>query len=182
MKSLRDPEKKMSKSDPDIRSRIDLTDSPEQIHAKLKKSITDSTAAVTYEPETRPGISNLLALYRVLTGGDMDAVVEEVKNMDKVTFKARLADVLIELLRPIRERIGYLEMNVDYVDQVMRGGTEKARCIASETMADVNKLVGFSNETCAVNAVRKSVERKASVKIRSADGNSQKMEAGRIKL
>lgn len=82
IKSLRDPTKKMSKSDPDPKSCIMITDTPEAIAAKVKKSITDLTSAVTYEPEARPGVANLLTIHSMVSGKSIDKICEEVQGID----------------------------------------------------------------------------------------------------
>lgn len=82
VRSLRDPLKKMSKSHPDSRSRIELTDSPDEIWEKVKKSVTDCKSAVEYEPETRPGVSNLVALHALSQGKSYDQVCQENTHLE----------------------------------------------------------------------------------------------------
>lgn len=82
IKSLRDPTKKMSKSDPDEKSRILLTDRPEQILEKVKKSLTDFTSAVTYDLATRPGVSNLISIHSLMSGSTVDEIVRNVSDLD----------------------------------------------------------------------------------------------------
>lgn len=75
IRSLRDPTKKMSKSDPDKRSCILLTDKPDVIRDKVKKAVTDMTSAVTYEPEARPGVTNLLVIHSMMV---KESIIEEI--------------------------------------------------------------------------------------------------------
>lgn len=82
IKSLRDPTKKMSKSDPDTKSCVMITDSPKVITDKVKKAITDFTSAVTYDPETRPGVTNLLTIHSMMSGKSVEKICEEVQNVD----------------------------------------------------------------------------------------------------
>lgn len=82
MRSLREPLKKMSKSHPDPRSRIELTDSADEIVEKVKKSVTDFTSEVTYEPETRAGVSNLVALHALSEGKTFQQVCDENRHLD----------------------------------------------------------------------------------------------------
>lgn len=82
IKSLRDPTKKMSKSDPDPKSFINLLDTPDEIRSKLKKAITDFTSAVTFDPENRPGVANLLTLHSLASNKTPDEICEEVKHLD----------------------------------------------------------------------------------------------------
>lgn len=79
----------MSKSDPNPKSRIELLDRPEQIVEKLKKSVTDCTSAVTYDPDTRPGVSNLIAIHSLMSGISIEQIVQEASDLDtgKCVFK-----------------------------------------------------------------------------------------------
>lgn len=82
IKSLRDPTKKMSKSDPDPKSCVMITDAPDVIIEKVKKSITDFTSEVTFEPETRLGVTNLLTIHSLISGKSIEAICEESKELN----------------------------------------------------------------------------------------------------
>lgn len=82
IKSLRDPTKKMSKSDPDPKSCVMITDKPEVIKEKVKKAITDFTSEVTYEPETRAGVTNLLTIHSMISGKSIQQICDDVKHLD----------------------------------------------------------------------------------------------------
>lgn len=82
IKSLRDPTKKMSKSDLDPKSCVMLTNTPDEITSKVKKAITDCTSEVTFEPEARPGVSNLLTIHSLATNKSIQQICEEVKHID----------------------------------------------------------------------------------------------------
>lgn len=82
IKSLRDPTKKMSKSDPDPKSCVMITDTPEVIKEKVKKAITDFTSAVTFEPETRPGVTNLLTVHSMVSGKSIQEICDETQSID----------------------------------------------------------------------------------------------------
>lgn len=82
IKSLRDPIKKMSKSDPDEKSRITMIDSPEQLLEKCKKAMTDFTSAVTYDPIERPGVANLLTIHSLMAGEPVEAIVDRMQHLD----------------------------------------------------------------------------------------------------
>ena len=81
--SLRNPDQKMSKSAPDANSRILLTDTPEQIQSKFKRAVTDSEPMLTYDPENRPAVSNLISILSGLGGGVLRA---EVPDADMAKF------------------------------------------------------------------------------------------------
>lgn len=76
----------MSKSDPDDKSRILLTDRPEQILEKLKKSVTDFTSAVYDDPKTRPGVSNLISIHSLMSGISIEQIVSEASDLDTGKF------------------------------------------------------------------------------------------------
>lgn len=82
IKSLRDPIKKMSKSDSDEKSRITMIDSPEQLLEKCKKAMTDFTSAVTYDPIERPGVANLLTIHSLMAGEPVEAIVDRMQHLD----------------------------------------------------------------------------------------------------
>lgn len=82
IKSLRDPTRKMSKSDPDPKSCVMIEDTPEQITAKVKKSLTDFTSQVTFDPETRPSVANLITIHSLSSDKSIEQICEEVKHLD----------------------------------------------------------------------------------------------------
>lgn len=82
IKSLRDPSKKMSKSDADPKSCVMIEDTPDQITAKVKKALTDFTSQVTFEPETRPSVANLLTIHSLASNKTIEQICEEVKQFD----------------------------------------------------------------------------------------------------
>lgn len=82
IKSLRDPSKKMSKSSKDPKTRIEVLDEPSIVLERVKKAITDCTSKVTYEPESRPGVSNLITIHSMLTGKTPDQICLEMQGLD----------------------------------------------------------------------------------------------------
>lgn len=82
VRSLRNPGKKMSKSDPDAKSRICLTDTPDEIALKVKKSVTDFTSQISYDLEGRPGISNLINILSIFSGKTIEDVCREAEGWD----------------------------------------------------------------------------------------------------
>ncbi|XP_019851391.1 PREDICTED: tryptophan--tRNA ligase, mitochondrial-like isoform X2 [Amphimedon queenslandica] len=93
--SLRNPLQKMSKSDNQEMARIDITDTPDQVHNKIRKAVTDCTSAVTFEPEERPGVSNLVSMYSALSGKTTDEVVEDFTGKETVELKDGLTQVIM---------------------------------------------------------------------------------------
>ncbi|XP_043524170.1 tryptophan--tRNA ligase, mitochondrial isoform X2 [Frieseomelitta varia] len=151
IKSLRDPSKKMSKSDQTSKSRLDILDKPEILIEKLKKAVTDFTSKVTYEPEKRPGVSNLVTIHSMLTGKSPDQICSEVEGLDTGKYKLVLADVIVEKLNPIREEFSRLIREPAYLQEVLRNGTERATEIASDSWCEVRNKIGFENDIFHVN-------------------------------
>jgi len=144
VKSLRQPDKKMSKSDPNPKGCIYVTDSPDEITMKIKKAVTDLTSEVTYDPETRPGVSNLVSIHAAVTGTSESEIVKEVQGIDTGNYKSRVSEAVVEHLRPLRESINYYMENKDHLEKVIGAGNETAITIAQETMSEAKKAVGFS--------------------------------------
>ncbi|XP_046585693.1 tryptophan--tRNA ligase, mitochondrial isoform X2 [Neodiprion lecontei] len=145
IRSLRDPTKKMSKSDPDPKSRLQLTDEPKVLLNKVKKAITDFTSEVTYALDERPGVSNLITIHSLLSGKTHDEICREAQGLDTGRYKLVVADVVIEKLTPIRERLLELEREPQYLEEVLRKGGEKATDIACDCWHEVRDKVGLSN-------------------------------------
>ncbi|XP_046832894.1 tryptophan--tRNA ligase, mitochondrial [Vespa crabro] len=143
IKSLRDPLKKMSKSDKDLKSRLDLTDKPDVLLEKVKKAITDFTSEVNYEPETRPGVSNLIAIHSLLTGKSPEEICKDAQGLDTGKYKLVLADVIIEKLKPIQEEIFRLLNEQFYLNEVLKIGSQKAIELAFDCYSDVKNKIGF---------------------------------------
>uniref|UniRef100_A0A2M4BRG0 Tryptophan--tRNA ligase, mitochondrial n=2 Tax=Anopheles marajoara TaxID=58244 RepID=A0A2M4BRG0_9DIPT len=149
LKSLRDPAKKMSKSDPDPKSCIMLIDPPELVLEKVKKSVTDFRSEVTFEPEQRPGVSNLVTIHSLVTGKTVDEICQEVTGKNTGQYKLVVAEALIEHLRPIRERIVQYTRDVGYLAGVIEEGSERARAIAEGTIDEVKEKIGVDCFTLA---------------------------------
>jgi tryptophanyl-tRNA synthetase len=144
--SLNDPTSKMSKSHKSEKSRILLTDTPDQIRSKVASALTDSMPGFTYEPDARPGVSNLLDIFSIFDpeGRTATQLATEYHDVAPKEFKSMIADALIQGLSGIRGR--YLEiLNSDsaYLDRVERHGASKARKSAEDTMQIVRSAVGL---------------------------------------
>uniref|UniRef100_A0A7G3B4M4 Tryptophan--tRNA ligase, mitochondrial n=1 Tax=Lutzomyia longipalpis TaxID=7200 RepID=A0A7G3B4M4_LUTLO len=143
IKSLRDPTKKMSKSDTDPKSVIFLTDPPDAIVEKVKKAITDFTSAVTFEPDARPGVSNLITIHSLMTGKTPEAICMECTDVDTGKYKGRVAEAVVEHLNPIRMRIEDYSKHPEYLCQVLQEGADRASKVAEETLQEVKDKVGL---------------------------------------
>lgn len=145
VKSLRDPLQKMSKSAPDPMSRILITDDADSIKAKVGRAVTDSQAGITYEPESRPGLANLLEILCEVKGGSAtpQTLASEYASAGTAEFKRVLTEALVEQLAPLRAR--YLRVIADkaYLDEVARNGAQRAAHRAANTLSHVKKAIGL---------------------------------------
>lgn len=144
IRSLRQPTKKMSKSEEDPKSRIEISDSSDIIRQKFKKAVTDCTSEIFYDLENRPGVSNLMAIHSGITGLSYEQIQAEYSAIDTGAYKLVIADVVIEHLKPIKKKLDYLLNDKAHLVQLLDEGANKANVIASKTMVDVRKRVGFS--------------------------------------
>jgi tryptophanyl-tRNA synthetase len=141
--SLSDPTSKMSKSDP--AGCVFLMDRPEDIARKFKRAVTDSDTehCVHYDPEKKPGVSNLMNIYASVTGQTLDSVEKEFDGQGYGTFKSAVGEAVVETLRPIREKASRLIADKAYIKQVYTDGDQKAERVARRTLRKVYRKVGF---------------------------------------
>lgn len=147
VKSLKDPGVKMSKSDPNPMSRIDLMDSAEDIQAKLRKATTDSVSReITYDPENRQGLANLIDLHAAITNSSVENVIKEIQSnsFSKKDYKDYLATVINDVVQPINSEMKQLLNNRDHLHTVLNSGAQRASEIAESTMEQVRKMMGLS--------------------------------------
>lgn len=142
LKSLRDPEKKMSKSDPNKKSFIEVIDEPDIIVEKCKKALTDGISAVYYDPAGRPAVANLMHLYHLVTDSSFDSITKEFDGIETAKFKLRLADAIIEYFKSAREEYKRLRKDEIYLEEVLKLGANKARPIARKTIQEVRLILG----------------------------------------
>ena len=142
--SLTDPKKKMSKSD-DAKSCIFLFDEPEAITKKIMAATTDSGKEVKYNITKKPGISNLLTIYSVLTGKTTQALEKEFVGKNYGEFKKSLAQVVVQYLDPFRRKQKELLTREVYVQEILKQGASRAQVIAQETMQEVKQKMGLSS-------------------------------------
>ena len=139
--SLSAPTKKMSKSEPD--GCVNLLDKPEDIQRKFKRAVTDSESVVSFDPENKPGVSNLLTIYSATTGKTITEAEKEFVTRGYGNLKTTIGDAVIELFRPIREESERLLSDKVYLEVLYRQGAERAHGIATRTLRKVHKKLGF---------------------------------------
>jgi tryptophanyl-tRNA synthetase len=143
--SLRDGRAKMSKSDPSDQTRLNLTDTADQVASKIRRAKTDPEPLPLTESEleARPEADNLVGIYAALTDQTKSRVLEVFGGQGFGVFKPALAEAAVEVLRPLGEAMrGYLNDPAE-IDRVLVRGAEQARAIADETVGAVKDLVGF---------------------------------------
>ena len=140
--SLQNPQLKMSKSDSDPASRVNLLDEPDIIRKKIKSAVTDSDRTVRYDWEAKPGVSNLLELFAFSTGRSLGELEEEYADAGYGKFKEAVGEAIVERLTPIRTR--FKAMDDKEVARVMQKGALDARSRAEATMVSVRRSVGLA--------------------------------------
>jgi tryptophanyl-tRNA synthetase len=140
--SLQDGLKKMSKSDESDLSRINLSDSKDEIVKKIKKAKTDSTIGITYD-KTRPEIYNLLNIFSAATGKKPEEIALQYQDSGNGKFKEDLADAIVAMLEPIQKNIQSFKNDLGFVKEVLSQGEQKAREIAAVNIQAIKQIVGL---------------------------------------
>jgi tryptophanyl-tRNA synthetase len=140
--SLEDPTKKMSKSDPNDFSRINMLDDPKTIKKKIGRATTDSERLVSFDPQ-RPGITNLLTIYQLLTGQTQQEIEADFAGKGYGEFKAALTDRLVATLEPIQRRYYELMNDLPVLEAILKEGADRVRPTAAKTIQQVKDVVGL---------------------------------------
>ncbi len=143
--SLRDAQKKMSKSEESDYSRIDLKDNEDLIKKKIKKAKTDSLPIPekVSDLKNRPEASNLLNIYSFLNKSTLEDTLSLMKGKDFSKFKNELSDIIISNICPIGKKINDLKKDESYLIKTLKEGTAKAFSIAEKNLKEVKQLIGF---------------------------------------
>jgi len=140
--SLMDPERKMSKSDPED-SFIALTDKPDDVRRKFRRAVTDSAADIRFDPENKPGVSNLLSILSTLTREPMDALVSRLSGQGYGKLKEETAQAAIETILPIQARFNELMQDKEYMSKTLKDSAERAQALAEKTLRKVYRKLGL---------------------------------------
>lgn len=138
--SLSDPTKKMSKSDP--KGDIFLKDDLSVIRKKIMSAVTDSGSEVKYDPENKPGVSNLLSIYAAIKGTSIEEAEAHFTGYRYGDFKKEIADAVVEDLAAFQERYRHIIETKEY-EKVLREGAEQANKVANQTLKRVKQAVGL---------------------------------------
>ena len=142
IRSLQEPTRKMSKSDPED-TYISLLDPPDAVTRKLKRAVTDSEAKVRFDPENQPGVSNLVTIIGSLTGKTVEQVVSGFEGRGYGALKAEAAEAINETLRPIQAEYTRLMADPATLDAALANGARRAGEMAARTLDEVKRRIGF---------------------------------------
>ncbi|WP_315497352.1 tryptophan--tRNA ligase [Corynebacterium durum] len=140
---LQNPTAKMSKSGDNPKGLINLLDDPKVSAKRIKSAVTDNDGEIRYDKERKPGVSNLLAIQSALTGRSIDDLVAGYEGQGYGALKTDTADALEAFTAPLRPRYAELMSDRAELERVLKSGADRAREIASRTLADVYDRVGF---------------------------------------
>ncbi|MCL2408981.1 MAG: tryptophan--tRNA ligase, partial [Oscillospiraceae bacterium] len=140
---LQRPLDKMSKSEISDGGCVLLLDKPEDILRAFKRAVTDSETDVRYDPENKPGVSNLMQIYSVCIGKSFAEIEAEYGGQGYGTFKQHTGEAVVETLRPIREEALRIFDDKAYIEKIYKQGAEKASYAAMKTLRKVYKKIGF---------------------------------------
>lgn len=140
---LQEPKSKMSKSSTLPNDTILLIDTKEEIMKKIKKAVTDSEGIVRYDEENKPGVSNLMEIYGIITKKTIEEIEKEFEGTGYGVFKTAVAEAIIKELEPFHKKYNELIENPKYLQEIYDKGARKARSVASITLNDVYKKVGL---------------------------------------
>jgi tryptophanyl-tRNA synthetase len=140
---LQNPASKMSKSVESPQGTVLLLDPPEVVAKKVKSAVTDSATNVRYDPAEKPGVSNLLEIYAAAAETDIGKAEAEFAGEGYGAFKGAVADALVELLAPVRERYATLAADPAEVDRQLRLGADKARALAEPVLERARRATGL---------------------------------------
>lgn len=143
--ALDDPTKKMSKSAENVHSRISLLDEPSKIKKSIMKATTDSDGVVKFDMQNKPGISNLLNIYSVLSGTSIPELEAKYEGKGYGDFKKDLVEVVVEALAPIKARYEEIRHS-DELIEILKDGAQRADAIAQQTMKRVKENFGLGIE------------------------------------
>jgi tryptophanyl-tRNA synthetase len=140
---LQDPTSKMSKTGSSPKGLIDLMEDPARIAKNIRSAVTDTGGEVRYDPEAKPGVSNLLMIHSVLSGTPVEDVAAAFAGRGYGDLKKEVAEVVVDQLNPFQARMAELLADPAELDRILADGADRAREVAVATMARVRAAVGL---------------------------------------
>lgn len=143
--SLADPTSKMSKSAENVNAFVSILDEPDLVMKKFARAVTDSDNQVIFDPENKPGISNLMNIYASCTDQTVEAVQELFAGKGYGDFKKAVGEAVVETIsKPIQENFKHIMEDKAYIEQCFTAGAEKAAYVANKTLAKVQRKMGLA--------------------------------------
>ncbi|UTH14451.1 tryptophan--tRNA ligase [Macrococcus equipercicus] len=143
--SLQEPTKKMSKSDTNTKGFISLLDTPSAVAKKIKSAVTDSDGTVKYDKEHKPGVSNLLSIYSIITETPISDLEAKYDGKGYGEFKSDLADVMVQFITQFQEKYNYYMESAE-LDAILDRGAEKASLKASKMLKKMENAMGLGRK------------------------------------
>jgi tryptophanyl-tRNA synthetase len=140
---LQEPERKMSTTGGTPQGTVLMLDPPDVLRKKFKSAVTDSGREVQYDPQGKPGVSNLIEIMSVATGESFAAIESQFDGQGYGPFKEAVAESVVALLDPIRQRYEELRADEPGLQRVLAAGAEKARATAQPTLETMIERMGF---------------------------------------
>ncbi len=141
--SLQDPTKKMSKSETDTKGTIDLLDDPAVARKKIMSAVTDSVGIIQYDPESQPGLANLLTIQSVLANEPIEDIVKRYEGKGYGELKKEIGQTVFDFLTDLQAKYKkIIESNV--IDQILEEGAKKASYVANKKIRKVYNKIGFT--------------------------------------
>lgn len=140
---LQDPTAKMSKSASSANGLIELLDDPKVVAKRIRSAVTDAEREIRFDPEGKPGVSNLLSIYAALSGRPIPAIVADYEGKGYGDLKKDLAEVVVGFLEPFQARVHEYMDTPGLLDDVLAEGAERARAIARPTLARLYDRIGL---------------------------------------
>lgn len=141
--SLQDPTKKMSKSETDTKGTIDLLDDPAVARKKIMSAVTDSVGIIQYDPESQPGLANLLTIQSVLANEPIEDIVKRYEGKGYGELKKEIGQTVFDFLTDLQAKYKkIIESNV--IDQILEEGAKRASYVANKKIRKVYKKIGFT--------------------------------------
>lgn len=140
---LQDPVKKMSKSAENPNGSVFLSDDRDTVLRKFKRAVTDSGSDIIYDPDTKPGVSNLLSIYSAFTDISVEEAQKRFQGVGYGEFKCAVGECVADKLAPVQEEQARLLNDKEYLNGILKRGAETAGCLAQKTLSKVYKKIGF---------------------------------------
>ena len=140
---LQNPTAKMSKSADSEAGLVQLLDDPKVVTKRIRSAVTDTGTQISYDPEAKPGVSNLLTIYSALTGESIEQLVARYEGKMYGHLKVDLAEVVVEALRPFRERSAEYLADPGALDALLADGAERAAALAEPMLERVYERIGL---------------------------------------